>query len=843
MSRPLLLSLTLTLLAATPLGAQREPVLKQIKLPHPYYFREMYLPQLTTGPSSVAWSPDSQWVVYSMQGTLWRQQLDSGVAEQLTAGPGYDYQPDWSPDGRAIVYAKYDRDAVELWLLDLESGRTRPLTQNGQVNVEPRWAPDGRRIAFVSTLYNKQFHIFVLQVENGEAKHVERLTGETRTEAPRYYYSPFDHEISPAWSPDGAELIYVSNHGRQYGTGGFWRMRAEPGAPVREIYYEETTWKARPDWSPDGKRILYSSYLGRQWHQLWVIPAAGGDPFPISYGEYDNTGARWSPNGQRIAFVSNRNGNTELWIQEVVGGRQWRLEVNERQTLKPMARLLVTVLDPAGRPTPARVSVTGSDQRAYAPNDAWMHADDNFVRSESPFETHYFHTQGDSELTVPPGTADVEVMKGFDYRLEKLPVPVTADSTTRVEIRLQPLPALPATAGRWASGDLHVHMNYGGAYRNEPERLKQQAAAENLPVVHNLIVNKEQRIPDIRYFSGRPDPVSTADFLLLHGQEFHTSFWGHVGLLGSREHYLLPDYAAYPYTAAASLFPPNTVVADLTHAQGGLMGYVHPYEIDDAPDPSQERRLTHALVVDVALGKADYLEVLGFSDHRTTAGVWYRFLNCGFRLPTGAGTDAMANFASLHGPVGLNRVYVQVPDGPLTAETWLESLRQGKTFVTNAPLLHFTLGGQGIGGELRLPAGRHEVAFTASLRSLVPIDHLEVVCNGKVERTVELEGGGEQAEARGSLTINQSGWCLLRAWNEKPHPAILDIYPYGTTSPIYITVGEAPTRSAEDAAFFIAWIDRIVQSVQKHTDWNTEAERDQVLKLLSDARAVYEARK
>ncbi|HLQ51825.1 MAG TPA: hypothetical protein VK129_10025, partial [Terriglobales bacterium] len=67
-----------------PLLAQREPVLKQIDLPHPYYYREMYLPQLTSGPSSVTWSPDSESLIYSMQGSLWRQRLDSTVAEQLT---------------------------------------------------------------------------------------------------------------------------------------------------------------------------------------------------------------------------------------------------------------------------------------------------------------------------------------------------------------------------------------------------------------------------------------------------------------------------------------------------------------------------------------------------------------------------------------------------------------------------------------------------------------------------------------------------------------------------------------------------------------------------------------
>ena len=55
--------------------AERLPVLQQIDLPHPYYFREMYLPQLTSGPSSLAWSPDSSELIYSMAGSLWRQKI------------------------------------------------------------------------------------------------------------------------------------------------------------------------------------------------------------------------------------------------------------------------------------------------------------------------------------------------------------------------------------------------------------------------------------------------------------------------------------------------------------------------------------------------------------------------------------------------------------------------------------------------------------------------------------------------------------------------------------------------------------------------------------------------
>src|SRR5215210_3297312 len=89
-----LLGVAIALALAPPAAAQRKPVLEQVRVPHNYYFREMYLPQATSGPSAASWSPDGRELIYSMQGTLWRQRLGSGEAEQLTAGPRYDYQPD-----------------------------------------------------------------------------------------------------------------------------------------------------------------------------------------------------------------------------------------------------------------------------------------------------------------------------------------------------------------------------------------------------------------------------------------------------------------------------------------------------------------------------------------------------------------------------------------------------------------------------------------------------------------------------------------------------------------------------------------------------------------------------
>jgi len=818
------------------LQAQRAPVLQQVALPHAYYWREMYVPQATSGPSAATWSPDGTELIYSMQGSLWRQRIGSQAATQLTSGPAYDYQPDWSPDGRSVVFARYAHDAIELQVLDLASDSVTPLTANGAVNLEPRWSPDGSRIAFVSSAYKGRWHIFVLSPEG--AKDPVRLTEDNDSKLPRYYYSKWDHYISPAWSPDGKEIILVSNRGHIHGTGGFWRMEVRPGGAMRELRYEETTWKARPDWSPDGTRVVYSSYLGRQWNQLWLMTSEGGDPFPLTYGDFDTTAPRWSRDGSRIAFVSNESGNTSLSVIDVGGGRKEPVEARERHYREPVGRLRVSVVDRAGRPLSVRISVTTAEGRGYAPDDAWRHADEAFDRSGRQFEYPYFHSTGSAELTVPAGRIHVAVWRGPEYRVARVDVLVPAGQRATQRIVLERSDSLPGRG--WWSGDVHVHMNYGGAYRNTPRHLAFQARAEDLHVVENLIVNKEQRIPDITYFRADPDPVSTPTFLLMHAQEFHTSVWGHVGLLGLGSHYLLPEYAGYPNTAASSLAMTNAVVADLAHAQGAVVGYVHPF--DTKPDPADTTApLYYELPVDVALGKVDYLEVMGYSDHLITSEIWYRLLNCGFRLPAVAGTDAFPNFASLRGPPGLVRVFVQ-SGAQLDHRRWLAGLKAGRTFVTNAPLLEFSLAGHAIGDEMRLSAGSHLLTARVGLRSNVPVDHLEIIGNGKVVATIPLRGDRTTASDTVSIPVRASGWYVLRAYSDRAELPVLDLYPFASTSPIFVRVGAQPIRSVDDATFFVHWVERVEAATRASTSWINPSEQNEVLRTLAQARAVFEAR-
>jgi TolB protein len=826
-----------------PVCAQRKPVLPQIDLPHPYYFREMYLPQLTSGPSSVAWSPDSKEVVYSMAGSLWRQKIDSTEAQQITDGAGYDYQPDWSPDGERVIYVSYQKDAMELWLLDLDSGKTQPLTSSGAVNVEPRWSPDGKRIVFVSTSYNKRFHIFRAEVNGGKLDNVVRLTGETKSDLPRYYYSAFDTEISPVWTRDGKEILFVSNHGHIHGTGGFWRMRAEPDAEAREVHYEETNWKARPDFSPDGSRMVYSSYLGRQWHQLWLMPSNGGDALPISYGDWDDTNVRWSPNGKQFAYISNKEWNTQLAIQELGSGSARSLVAENRKYLRPSRTIRISIVDGKGKHQFARISVTDQLGRFYAPVGpwTWIQADDGYDRSRAPSEGHYFYADTAS-VDVPEGPIVIDVTKGFESRPMHRTVDPKSATSSELTFYLQKLDWNRSPCLKWVGSDLHVHMNYGGTYRSERSVLLQQAEGEGVRFVNNLVVNKEQRFPDIqsavfneviKYFS-----ESAAINL---GQEFHTSYWGHRGILNLRDHLLLPGYAGYPNTAAASLYPMNADVYDMAHAQGALVGAVHPFDAEPNPFANPPERITDEMPVDVALGKLDYMEIVGFSDHRSTAAVWYRLLNLGFRLPAGAGTDATTNYAApIRGQVGMDRVYALVPSGPVNLQAWMDSLKNGRTFATNGPLIEFTLGGRRVGDELKFDGTQTAVPFTAKLRSIVPVDHLEVVCNGRVAEALRVTGQRDSADITGTLPLEESGWCVLRASSDDAEYPVLDNYVYATTSPVYVTIGGKPPRSPEDAKYFSAWIDRTIDTTSHYPDWNSPAEKEYVLKRLTEAKAVYE---
>jgi len=281
-NRRAMMCLSVLLAMAGAAQAAREPVLKQVDLPHNYYWRELYLPQLTTGPSSESFTPDGASLVYSMAGSLWRQRIDGDEAIELTHAKGaYDFQPDVARDGRSVVFARYDGNAIELWRLDLANGREQELTSGGAVNVEPRLSPDGKRLAWVSTQDTGHFNLFIADIDASGLHAVHPLLVESKTATDRYYYSAFDHAINPSWSPDGATIYYVGNHDVTWGTGDIWSVSVRDPSQRKKILSEESNWNARPEPAPDGKRLLFTSYHGRQSEQLWLTTIAGAAPLPL----------------------------------------------------------------------------------------------------------------------------------------------------------------------------------------------------------------------------------------------------------------------------------------------------------------------------------------------------------------------------------------------------------------------------------------------------------------------------------------------------------------------------------------------------------------------------------
>lgn len=822
----------LLMVLGTTARADREPVLKQVDLPHSYYWRELYLPQLTTGPSSADFTPDGNSLIYSMAGSLWTQRIGSDEAQELTHARGaYDYQPDVAPDGGGVIFARYDGTSINLWRLDLKSGLKQQLTSGADVNVEPRLSPDGKRMAWISTKGTGHFNLFVADVTAEELRNARMLVGEHKSRIGRYYYAATDHAINPSWTPDGKRILFVTNDEVAWGTGDIWSVSADDPSDRKKVFSEETSWNGRPEVSPDGKLVLFATYHGRQWRQLWVTTPGGAAPLPLTVGEFDRFNPRWSPNGKRIALISNELGNTSLVVHDYVGGAEQPVIATRRQYLAPQGRLTLDIRDEHGRRVPARVSLIASDGRAAAPAGSWMYGDDGFDRGLQRTETHYFHCQSPCTVEAEAGPALLWVQRGFEYLPARQTVTLAAGSDQALTVELQ-RNALPDAFGKFISADLHVHMNYGGHYRNTPQSLARQAKAEDLDTVFNLIVNKEERVPDISYFRPGPDPASGNGTLILHSQEYHTSYWGHLGLLGLNDHYLTPGFSAYQNSPLASAFPDNGTIADLAHSQGALVGYVHPF--DTVPNPAKDKSLTNALPADVANGKVDYIEVVGFSDHKATADVWYRLLNLGYRIPTGSGTDAMANYADLRGPVGMNRVFVDT-SGDRSEAALLAALKAGRTFATNGPLLGLEIEGKHPGDVLKR-SGPGRLHYRLALRSPVAVQHFELVANGKVVKSFALTGTRQKFDAEGDVPIDKSGWLLLRAWNDKSDPQVLDIYPYATTSPVYVELPGRIERDSADAHYFAAWLNRVIADASARNDYRNVRERDLVLGYLCKAR-------
>jgi TolB protein len=804
------------------------------------YMHNYYLPPAgSSSPWWPTWSPDGEWLAFAMHGSLWRMRVtdgrSDGVAEELVHAAEYLSSPEWSPDGRYIAYTADAAGAsINLRLLTIERGESVALTTGDHVNVEPAWSPDGRRLAYVSTAPNGYFNVFVMEIENGRPGRVTPITTDHRFGRDRLYFGDYDVHLSPAWSPDGRELLLVSNRGIPLGSGGVWRVPVESDVMSRSgarlIHKEETLYRTRPAWSPDGKRFVYASHLGGQYTNLFVLPTEGGEPYKLTFGEYDSFLPRWSPDGEWIAFISNEQGLPQIKVLKAWGGEQRLLPVRRKNWSRPAGRVNVTVVDERGRPTAARVYQRAADGKPYTPDDAYERV--------SQLDRRLFHTTGRYTIEAPAGAFTIEALKGFEYDISTTTLTVPEGGTLDVTIPLKRLVDLKA--GGWRTGSNHVHMNYAGNLHNTPENVFMMAAAEDLDVIGLQIANKDNRILDYQHFvPGKAHhPLSTAERIMHIGQEYRPPFYGHISLFNLQQHLISPFVTGYEGTGVESLYPSNTDVLRYARAQGGIGAYVHPY--GGSRDPLETNLGTaKSLPVDVALGAVSYHELWSQGAGDAPLMVWYRLLNAGFRVPVTGGEDSISNLHDVE-LVGAVRGYFHLGEGPLSWESWMRAMLAGRGFVTNGPLIEFTLNGRMPGEEIAF-AERGEIRIQGTVTSAAPLDRVDILRNGEVVKTFPMNGARQMGLAY-TEPSTASAWYAVRAIGNPRTFPVENTRPQAQTNPVYVIVSGKPIRDAASAAYFVKWIDKLTEMAAAHPGWRSEKEKAHVLGQFAEARAIYAER-
>jgi Tol biopolymer transport system component len=310
----------------------------------------------------VAVSPDGKMLAIDLQGSIWVLPVSGGEARRVTDIFNDARQPQWSPDGRNIIFFGYRQGGYDLWEVGVDGSRQHQLTEGTFDDREPIFSHDGTRIAFSSDRgdpLGSDNNIWVLDTRNGE------LTELTTNPA---------EDTMPAWSPDDKEIVFISSRGgyksawavnvatkaeHEVASVGAGKIDAASYGPGGQLVYEssngddsqlnidgkpitrgEVVFPFRPSWisaneffyTADGK--IKRRTLGGTVKVVPFTASLEVTPAPGSYArnkrEFDDQTPRpvlgierpiLSPDGQQIAFVAIG----DLWVVPVTGGKPHNL--------------------------------------------------------------------------------------------------------------------------------------------------------------------------------------------------------------------------------------------------------------------------------------------------------------------------------------------------------------------------------------------------------------------------------------------------------------------------------------------------------------------------------------
>ena len=479
----------------------------------------------------------------------------------------------------------------------------------------------------------------------------------------------------------------------------------------------------------------------------------------------------------------------------------WKSGIHAREA--ETGKLRLTILDAqTGEPTPARVEVLDQEGKGYIAEDAipvdgdrtdrkepWTGTAEEALARLNPevqnrfSRTVQFYSGGSSRLVLPSGPYDVKIRKGFEFETVEQHVEVLPGQDSELTLRLPRWADMRAQG--WYGADHHLHI--ARSHRDLDPVLSPWMQAEDIHIATFLRWGHSQGFHNTpQYAFGSDSVYRSGNYLLASGQENpRTHILGHTIMLGARDPIDFPDrYLIY------------RLFHEEAHRQGALSGYAHGGFALGA---------LNGLSIDLPLQLLKFVEV-----HQIATGyydVWYNILNTGFRMSAVAGTD----YRFSRSLPGMERFYTRI-EGPLTYESWLEGIRQGRTFVTNGPLVEFRVGGRASGDELVLtePGPVRVQGCVRFDPSRDDVQEMEIIENGQVRKTFRREGKSSSICADFEADVKESGWWALRASGDKldppNHPAS-----WAHSGAVYVMVQGTPPlfQHARAKALALTWAFRL----------------------------------
>lgn len=429
--------------------------------------------------------------------------------------------------------------------------------------------------------------------------------------------------------------------------------------------------------------------------------------------------------------------------------------------------------DETGKPVPCRVHFRSPEGVPYQPHGHHNQVNSNLDTWHSDVggdlrlgQITYAYIDGTAQGWLPRGEVIVDVARGYEYDPVRAKIEIEPGQRD-LELRIKRW--INMNERGWYSGDSHVHFlsTQGSHFESQ---------AEDVNVVNLLQSQWGSLFTNVEDFTGEPSITRSGNNIVYTSQENRQHLMGHMILWGLKKP-VMPFGSDGPSESEIG-GPMETTLAhwaDEAHAQGGYV--INPH----FPHPNGEPAAL------IATGRLDGIEMIMQREywHRE----WYRYLNCGYRLPLVGGTDKMSSDV----PVGMYRTYVSIPDDEeFTYENWCRNVAKGRTMLSGGPIIHFTVDGHEVGDTLDLSsAGTVEVSAWAE--SVVPMSRLEIVQQGRVVASTESSSPTRRLEISEKIKIDANSWLAARAGGPEYYGYnYYDQWQRGIfahTSPIYVAVG------------------------------------------------------